>query len=156
MSEEISVDKWFNKKISISLGKGITVIILATLCLITFNVIREKRTQNAAVNDTTGLEISTLVRNVKHELFVADSLRIVKKEAALFRLKDFQMEICFTVRQVTKEGVGANYKFVTIEGGSETGNEKVQKLILHWDAMEPQPIKVPPGDSESEMIVIPN
>lgn len=157
MSEEIiSIDKWFEKKITISRGSGLIIIVILLLSVFTVNTVMQQ--EKMRTNEAKGLEISTMIRNVKHELFKADSLRIAKKEGALFRLKDFQMEISFTVRQVTKAGVNVGYKFVTVEGGSETGNEKIQKLILRWDAIknEPKPITVTPSDAIGVIKVVPN
>jgi hypothetical protein len=154
--DQFSIDKWFSKKITFSLGPGLIIIIILSLSFFVVKATRQKAEEFVNGNDTTGLEISTMVRNVKHELYIADSLRIANKEGALFNLRDFQMEISFTVRQVKKAGVTVGYKFVTVEGGSETGNEKVQKLILRWDAVKPEPIIATPLDSEEVIIVVPN
>lgn len=150
MSEEIFVDKWFNKKITISLGKGLNISIIVIMCLVAVNYFSKQKSMYAVDSDSTGLEISDLVRKVKYELYQADSLRIANNEGALFNLKSFEMEISFTVRQVIKDGITANYKFVTVEGGSETGNEKVQKLILQWEAVKPEQFTVPVDTLEGE------
>ena len=133
--EKILLDKWFNKKISISIG---WFMIIATLLLLCFFVINSTVNRNDSYRqdkDSTGLEIGSLIRKVKAELVKADMERVNNNESALFKLKDFQMEISFTVRSVNKGGAKMDYKFVTVEGSSETGNEKVQKLTLHWDAI---------------------
>jgi len=157
MSEEpFSIDKWFAKKITFSLGTGLILIFILSISFFVMKSTRQKAGEFVNSNDTTGLEISTMIRSVKHELYKADSIRIANKEEALFELKDFQMEISFTVRKVNKAGVNVGYKFVTVEGGSETGNEKVQKLILHWNAVKPGPITISPSDPDEGIIVVPN
>ena len=134
----ISLDKWFAKKITFSLGTGLIIIIILSLSFFVVKATRQKAEEFVTGNDTTGLEIASLIRNVKSELVKADQYRIANNEMALFKLRDFSMEISFTVRKVNKGGAKIDYKFVTVEGGTETGNEKVQKLFLRWDAVEPR------------------
>jgi hypothetical protein len=151
---EVSIDNWFRKKISFSRGTGAIIIILTALCLFVIDATVKQTSNGYDGKDTTGLEIESLIRNVKSELIKADSERIAKNEGALFKLRDFEMEISFTVRKVNRAGTKFDYKFVTVEGGTETGNEKVQKLILHWDAVPEYADTVfSPNDSSGNMIV---
>jgi hypothetical protein len=156
MSEDkISLDKWFAKKITFSLGTGLIIIIILSLSFFVVKATRQKAEEFVNINDTSGLEIASLIRNVKSELVKADQYRIDNNEMALFKLKDFSMEISFTVRKVNKGGAKIDYKFVTVEGATETGNEKVQKLFLRWDAIEPKMDTVFPENPEEEMIIKP-
>jgi hypothetical protein len=153
--DQFSIDKWFSKKITFSLGTGLIIIIMLSLSFFVVKATRQKAEEFVNVNDTTGLEIASLIRNVKSELVKADQYRIANNEMALFKLRDFSMEISFTVRKVNKGGAKIDYKFVTVDGGTETGNEKVQKLFLRWDAIEPKMDTVFPENSEEEMIIKP-
>lgn len=153
--EKISIDKWLAKKITFSLGTGLIIIIVLSLCFFIVNVTQKQCGFRNNKNNEKGLEISTMIRSVKSELIRADSLRIANNEGALFKLRDFSMEISFTVREIYKGGAKVEYKFVTVEGGTETGNETVQKLILHWDAIESPRDTIFPDESEEEMIIVP-
>lgn len=84
--------------------------------------------------DTCGIGITDLVRRVKKELIQLEDSMTHNNENEMFRLKDMQMEISFVVRQTSSGKVGGSYEVVTVEGSRENSNEKVQKLILHWDA----------------------
>lgn len=152
--DNLVVDKWLDKKVSISIGK---LFIIAILFLLTFFIIKIgiTRTISDDVADDDGLEISNLIRKVKKELVKADTQRINNNEVALFALKDFRMEINFTVRSVNKAGAGVDYKFVTVEGGAETSNEKVQKLMLHWDAIPSKADTLWSTDTGGEMTITP-
>lgn len=131
----VSIDKWFAKKITISVGMVLLILLVLS---VSFFLIKSTVNQRASYRneaDTTGLEIGSLIRMVKTELMMADSQRINNNESALFALKDFEMEISFIVRSTNRHGGNIGYQFVTVESGSETGNEKIQKLTLHWDAI---------------------
>jgi len=134
MEKPISIDNWAEKKITISVGMVIMIVALLSLFFFVIN----SNVNNASFRsskDTVGLEIGSLIRMVKTELMKADSQRINQNESALFVLKDFQMEISFTVTSTNRGGAKMDYKFVTVEGGSETESGKIQKLTLHWDAI---------------------
>ena len=135
MEKPISIDKWAERKITISLGMALIIVVLLSLCFFVINSNLNHKTSFDNQKDTVGLEIGSLIRMVKTELMNADSQRINNNESALFILKDFEMEISFTVTSTNRGGAKMDYKFVTVEGGSETANEKIQKLTLHWDAI---------------------
>ena len=89
--------------------------------------------------DTCGVGITDLVRRVKKELAQLEDSMVKKNENAMFQLKDMGMEISFVVRQSVSGKVGGKYELITVEGSRENSNERVQKLILHWDAEKPKP-----------------
>lgn len=150
---KVSVDKWLEKQITFSLRTGLIILVLSAICFFLVKTVNQRVEDQKLENDTTGLEISSLIRNVKYELIKADQERISKNEHALFKLNDFAMEITFTVRKVNKTGAKVDYKFVSVEGGTESGNEKVQKLILHWDAIEPRKDSLPATTRQGRMII---
>jgi len=150
---KILIDRWLNKELSISIGKLFTI---ATILLVVFFATKISINRNVASEDVSeaGLEIGSLIRKVKTELMKADSQRIKKNEHALFALKDFSMVISFTVKSFYKQGAKIDYQVVTVEGGGETANEKVQQLILHWDVI-PAKRKKLENDKGGEIIVTP-
>lgn len=149
---KISIDRWVNKKFSISVGK---LFIIATFFLLVYFVTKTDITRKVPKYDgsESGLQIGTLIRKVKTELVKADSQRINNNENALFALKDFSMVISFTVKSVTRDDAKLDYKVVTVEGGAETTNEKVQKLILHWNVISREIKRL--DDKGGDMIVTP-
>jgi|SRR5688572_5431643 hypothetical protein len=139
----INLDNWLAKKISISLGKVIMILLLFPIVVF---IVRNNPIPGKA--ESKGLEIETLIRQVKSELMKADTARITNNEKPLFKLRDFEMEISFTVRKNNNADAKFDYQFVTVEVGSETTNEKVQKLMLHWDAIQPLPDTIPPDNGQ--------
>ena len=83
--------------------------------------------------DTCGIGITDLVRQVKKELLALEDSMVKHNENALFQLKDFEMEINFVVRENTSAKIQGNYEVVAVEGSKDYSNEKVQKIILHWE-----------------------
>lgn len=152
--EKIIIDKWFDKKLTISVGK---LLIIATLLLLILFFTKLRTVRNISARDKeNGLEIRDLVRQVKLELMQADTDRIENNEHALFKLKDFSMEISFTVRSTNKMGTDMDYKFVTIANNDETANEKVQKLMLHWDVIPPKADTLHVDDTSEDMKITPD
>jgi hypothetical protein len=86
--------------------------------------------------DTCKIGITDLVREVKSELLQLEDSMTHHNENEMFRLKTLEMEISFVVRQTASGKAGGNYEVLTVEGSRENSDEKVQKLILHWDAEE--------------------
>lgn len=151
--EKISVDNWLNKQLSLSIGTLLILAVLVLLSLLVINATLHRNAQSPSEAENGGLEIGSLIRKVKRELMQADTQRINNNERALFQLKDFQMEISFMVKTVTTAGAKIDYKFVTVDAGTETGNEKVQKLTLHWDAIPQKRDSLPGPDDDGEIII---
>lgn len=85
------------------------------------------------------VEVKDLIREVKAELVAADEAAIKGREAALFKLRDFEMEIQFVVRR----SGDFRAEVVGVGGGAGASSESVQKLKLHWDAVPPRTDVVP-------------
>ena len=150
----IIIDSWLNKKLPISVGK---LLIIATLFLLVYLATKIGTKRNMALQESSenGLEIGGLIRKVKTELMKADTQRINNNEDALFALKDFSMEISFTVKSVNRGNAKIDYQVVTVEGGAETANEKVQKLLLHWHVIPREIRKLSSDDKGGDMIITP-
>jgi len=88
--------------------------------------------------DSCGVGISDLVRKVKKELANLEDSMANNNESAMFQLRDLELEISFVVHHDASGKIGGSYEVVTIEGTQGYSNEKVQKLILHWDAEKPK------------------
>lgn len=98
------------------------------------------------LTETQHLEVKDLIRKVKDELVAADLEAIHKREAPLFVLKDFEMEIQFVVRR----SGDLKAEVVGVGGAAGVGSESVQKLKLHWDIAPPRNGSVPPTESSSK------
>jgi hypothetical protein len=117
-------------------------LLLIVFVLIAFFIIRLFKKNSTLFNeaavrcDTCGIGITDLVRRVKKELLQLEDSMTRNNENAMFKLKDLEMDISFEVRQTQSGKAGGSYEVVTVEGSTESSNEKVQKLILHWYAEE--------------------
>lgn len=95
------------------------------------------RLPSARENDE-GLGIRELIRTVKLELQETEQQGRANKEAALFELKDFDLEISFIVHSHSKGTAGVEYHFVAVGAETQVGLEKVQKIKLHMTAIPPK------------------
>jgi len=75
------------------------------------------------------LEIKDLITRVREELTAHELEMRQHQDLALFRLKEFQMEINYVIR------TGSTVKAEVVGVGTDLGvnRERVQKLVLHWD-----------------------
>jgi len=89
------------------------------------------------------VEVKDLIREVKTELVAADREMLKNGEAALFQLRDFEMEIQFVVRR----SGDLHAEVVGVGGGAGASSESVQKLKLHWDVVPSKTVTVPPAQS---------
>jgi len=102
------------------------------------------------------VEVKDLIREVKTELVAADKEMIKNGEAALFQLRDFEMEIQFVVRR----SGDLRAEVVGVGGGAGASSESVQKLKLHWDVVPPRAGSVPPSEvpveKKADIVIGPN
>jgi hypothetical protein len=75
-----------------------------------------------------GLQLKTLIRQVKNELQEAGKEAVNKNEAALFELKDFDLD----VNIVAKGTSNVNAQIVTVGTNVEIARERLQHVHLHW------------------------
>ncbi len=104
------------------------------------------RLPSARENDE-GLGIRELIRTVKLELQETEEQGRTNKEAALFQLKDFDLEINFIVHSHSKGKAGVDYHFVAVGAETEVGLEEIQKIKLHMIAIPPRREVVPQTSS---------
>jgi hypothetical protein len=77
------------------------------------------------------LDVRCLVEAVKTELAAAESAQRRENKAALFELKDFEMEVNYVVRN----SGGIKAEVVGVGTNLDAGSERVQKLLLRWAAI---------------------
>ena len=81
------------------------------------------------------LGIKQLVADVKSELYQLETERIEKKEAPLFAIKQFDLEISFVARANSRQKGVVEYQILTADSEVQTGAEKIQKLTLHMETI---------------------
>lgn len=119
----------FGKRISIrSIAIGLLMMILAPYIL---RYLTGKRIGPELLPAERVLGIKQLVTDVQSELRQLEKERIARKEAALFKVTNFDLEISFVVRADSREKSGIKYQIVTAESEFQRGLENVQKLTLH-------------------------
>jgi hypothetical protein len=87
------------------------------------------------------LDVRCLVEAVKEELAAAEDAQRGANKAALFQLKDFEMEINYVVRN----SGGISAEVVGVGTNLDAGSERVQKLLLRWDAIPNREENIPPS-----------
>ena len=88
-----------------------------------------------------GLGVTQLITMVKEELIATEQTRQTLDQAALFELKDFDLEINFVVRNSRSADGKVGPQFLTVEAGMEVSSERVQKIRLHMSAIPSKPMQ---------------
>jgi hypothetical protein len=130
-------------KIDILLG----LIILSVLIL----AIYIHRTNVPSEDKNEGLGVAELIKGVKADLMLTER----DSSARMFKVKSFDLEINFVVKSRQKAQGGVDYKVVTAGGESELSNERVQKIILHMEALETKANQQDPSDATPDDTPIP-
>jgi len=103
-----------------------------------------------------GLGITDLIRKVKQELAAADEQARQNREAALFQMKDFDLELSFMVQARSVTHGKVNYELVAVDSETQTGSERVQKIRLHMTTVTPEhhveAARAPSPDSRPRVI----
>lgn len=129
----IKIKGFITKRIPATVFYGVVIVILTPYVL--KYLTRENTTPDLpSANRTLG--IKQLISDVKAELYQLETERIEKKEAPLFAIKQFDLEISFVARANSRQKGGIEYQVVTADSEIETGIEKVQKLTLHLETIE--------------------
>jgi len=90
------------------------------------------------------LQIASLIENVKAELVRADEETRSRKEAALFQIHGFDLELNFVVKTVQSQKGEVKAEFLAVGADTETSLEKVQKITLHMVPVKSENIAGPP------------
>ncbi|HKQ07724.1 MAG TPA: trypco2 family protein [Blastocatellia bacterium] len=143
--------------LDISQSKLDLIITIAIIFLLIVMLYNHRRSSSTAKVDSAELGVKDLIEKVKSELIEMEQNREREGKAALFELKDFDLEINFVVKAVNKESGQAEFKVITVGGETESDSEKAQKIKLHMTVVQPQnrktkASKTPPQADESAMI----
>src|SRR5258708_15458407 len=111
-------------------------IIIFVALLLAFVGIKQLMAKKSAsqIEAGTSSDIESIIRHVKGELRKSDSIRMANKEAELFHVKTFDLEINFIVRKTNSMDAKVQYEVVTLGSNQEFSNEHVQKISLHFEA----------------------
>jgi hypothetical protein len=118
------------------LAIGIALVVATSWLILLF----PGRTPSPEPEGGNGLGIQELVRGVKEELSAADAERRQSGEAALFKVKDFDLEVSFFAHSDSKTRGGFQYHVLTLDREQHVSAERVQKLHLRFQAVD-----LPPG-----------
>lgn len=112
----------------------IGIIILLLIALMIYNHWRIAPNNPERVD---GLGVRDLIEQVKSELKDAEKARIDKNEAALFKVKDFDLEINFVVGTHSTMSGGVNPPLIAVSANTEISSERIQKIKLHMETTPP-------------------
>lgn len=119
-------------------------IILLLIALMIYN---HRKAISPHATQSEGLGVKDLIEKVKAELIETEQNQIKSNQAALFEIKDFDLEINFVV-STRHTGTGKlEYNVVTVGGETEVSSERIQKINLHMTAIPPKAIEKPMSQS---------
>ena len=109
----------------------IVVILLLLLLLVYKHLVV---TKDPGENDKS-LGLNELIKKVRSELILMENDRIKENQGGMFELKDFDLEIKFTVNEKRTLSGKIEYQVITIGSEKEISTEKVQTIKLHMKAL---------------------
>lgn len=87
----------------------------------------------APIDKRTTLGLQELVQSLKGELEQMESKRLSQQQGALFRIKDFDLELSFVLKRSEKDSSKLEYEILTAEMERELGAEQTHKITLHME-----------------------
>ncbi len=112
----------------------IGIVLLILFALLAYRHLRAEAVEGPSADGQ--LHIDKLIEQVKQDLEAADEKRIRENKAALFKTETFDLDINFVVRQTASANAQLSYEVVTVGGKSEISAEKVQRISLHFKAVD--------------------
>jgi hypothetical protein len=125
-----------------SVDVALGAIILLLLIAMILNH-RWKANSDLLERQSEGLGVKELIERVKSELIASEMERRAANAAALFEIKDFDIEVKFMVSTVKTVSGKLDYKVVVVGGDSQLSSERVQTIKLHL-------VTVPTGSDGSD------
>ena len=104
----------------------------------------------ALSQDGGSLDIANVIRAVHAELIKSEQMREKSGLEALFRTKQFELELNFVVSSSAEGRGGIELKVVgllglDVGGGGEIKQEQIQKIKLVFETVEGEPLGTLPG-----------
>jgi hypothetical protein len=95
--------------------------------------------------ESTPLGIDVLAEKVRFELEKLETWRQSNGKAALFELKDFDLEVSFVVKKSKKVKGDLEAEVITVGGEAEHSKEATQKVVLHMGVIPAETVKIAPA-----------
>ena len=100
----------------------------------------------ALEDSSRGLGIQTLVSQLRHELEQMEEDRLTHERGALFKVKDFDLELSFVIRKSQKDSAEIHPEVVTVGSEREFGRENTNKITLHMELVPPELVIIRPSE----------
>jgi K+ transporter len=97
------------------------------------------------VDKRNSLGLRDFVASLQTELEQMESERLAQQRGALFRVKDFDLELSFVLKHNEKDSTKVEYQILTAEMERELGREQTHKITLHMDLSPPTAFQVLPS-----------
>jgi hypothetical protein len=120
-----------------------TCILLIVACVV-FALLIDHYVIEPKHEAATSLGIDALAEKVRSELENLESWRQSNGKAALFELKDFDLEVSFVVKQSNKAKGELTAEVITVGGEAEHSKEATQKVVLHMGVIPAAAVQIPP------------
>jgi hypothetical protein len=120
----------FSSKLEI----GIVILIIGLFLFLFY--IHRKSTLSTENNQKLG--VTELIQQVKKELVEMEEKRVQTKEAPLFVVKEFELEVNFVVKENYNQKGDFDFKVVTVGNETDLGTEKTQKITLRMTTILPE------------------
>jgi len=145
-----SIGSFLNKKISVYVLLGFFLLaLLPQVYPLLISSYKERLEPGEYRKEALG--VGELITQVKSELAQMEQDRRKKGDAALFEVKDFDLEISFVVHKHVSAKGEVSYHLVTVGGEVQSAFERAQKVTLHLTTLPPAPVRgesVPPSQLE--------
>ncbi len=122
-----------------------TCIIAVVVCVALALGINHYLINQSFGTESTPLGIDTLAEKVRSELENLETWRQSNGKAALFELKDFDLEVSFVVKKSRKVKGDLEAEVITVGGEAEHSKEATQKVVLHMGVIPAESVKIAPA-----------
>lgn len=120
-----------------------SVLIASVAILLLLLSYQSWRPAQLIATGSSELGIKDLILKVKKELAETERDRPIN-EAALFKLRDFELEVNFIVKTRHAASGKVDYEVVAVGADTEIGTERIQRIKLRMDAHIQEPGSQPP------------
>jgi hypothetical protein len=143
------VEKLLNQFKHISSHKVPLSALLLTAIVVCFgSIFIEHRTDfhlaEASLTDSH-LGVTKLIQELRTELEVMEVQRAATGQDAVFRIKNFDLELNFVVKTNSKNKNEIHYEVVTVGMDQELARERSDRIMLHMEMLPPQTMKIQPS-----------
>ncbi|HLJ90059.1 MAG TPA: trypco2 family protein [Candidatus Angelobacter sp.] len=118
-------------------------VLIVVICVVAPFIMRQSGSPARADADE-GIDVSSLVDQLRRELIASDLERTEKHMPSLLTAKSVDLEVSFVARRSDNTGSKVSIQVIDADSKQEITSERTQKMILHLDIEQPKQLVISP------------